>query len=210
VIGHAPIRAVLLLLAAVSLLGTPNTVLLPIFAGDVLRGDAHTYGFLVGAIGVGALVGAMYMASRRSVAGLGRVIVVAVSLFGGSLVALSLCRSQWLAIPVLAVTGFGLMVHMASANTVVQTLVDPAKRGRAMSFYTVAFMGTAPLGSLLLGMSASRIGAPWTALLSGVFCMGAAAAFARTLSGLRAQARPGGGTAGPAPGMPPSSGADGR
>ena len=186
----APIRALLLLLATVSLLGTPNTVLLPVFAGDVLHGDAHTYGFLVGSIGVGALVGALYMASRRTVLGLGRVIVVAVSLFGASLVALSLCRRQWLAVPVLGVTGFGMMVHMASSNTIVQTLVDSEKRGRVMSFYTVAFMGSAPLGALLLGASASRIGAPWTAFLSGLSSLVAAAAFASKLPALRAEVHP--------------------
>jgi MFS family permease len=188
--GFGPIRAVLLLLAMVSLLGTPSTVLLPIFAGDVLHGDAHTYGFLMGAIGVGALAGALYMASRRTVVGLGRMIAVAVSLFSGSLIALSFCRNQWVAVPVLVVTGFGMMVHMAASNTIVQTLVDPAKRGRAMSFYAVAFMGTSPLGSLLLGASASRIGAPWTVALGGVACLGAAAAFSRKLPELRAQVRP--------------------
>jgi MFS family permease len=190
VAGFAPIRAILVLLATISLFGTPSTVLLPVFAGDVLRGDAHTYGFLVGAIGVGALVGAMYMASRRTVLGLGRVIAVAVSLFGGSLVALSFCRGLWLAVVALAVAGFGMMVHMASSNTIVQTLVDPAKRGRVMSFYTVAFMGMAPLGSLLLGGVASRIGAPWTVRLSGLVCLAAVVAFARTLPDLRAQVRP--------------------
>ncbi len=117
-------------------------------------------------------------------------IVVAVTLFSGSLVALALCRSRWLALPVLAVTGFGMMVHMASSNTIVQTLVDPARRGRVMSFYAVAFMGTAPLGSLLLGASASRIGAPWTVCLSGAICLGAAAVFARALPALRAQVHP--------------------
>jgi MFS family permease len=190
VAGFSPIRAVLLLLAAISLFGTPNMVLLPIFAGDVLRGDAHTYGMLVGAIGVGALVGAMYMASRRTVIGLGRVIVVALVLFCGSLIALSLCRSRWLAVPILAATGFGMMVHMASSNTIVQTLVDPAMRGRVMSFYTVAFMGSAPLGSLLLGWTASRVGAPWTAALSSLMCLAATAAFARKLPELREQAQP--------------------
>lgn len=190
VAGFATIRAVLALLAAVCLVGTPATVLLPIFAGDVLRGDEHTYGYLVGAIGVGALVGAMYMASRRSVLGLGRLIVVAVTVFGGSLVALSFCRRPAVAVAVLSLTGFGMMVHMASSNTLVQTLVDPARRGRVMSFYTVAFMGTAPLGSLLLGALASRIGAPLTARLSGLACVVAAAAFARRLPALRAEVRP--------------------
>jgi MFS family permease len=185
-----PIRAVLLLLASVSLFGTTNILLLPVFAGDVLRGDAHTYGMLVGAIGVGALAGALYMASRRTVLGLGRVIVVALALFCGSLIALSVCRSQWLAVPILAITGFGMMVHMASSNTIVQTLVDPAMRGRVMSFYTVAFMGSAPLGSLLLGWTASHIGAPWTTGLSSLVCLASAVAFARKLPELREQVRP--------------------
>jgi MFS family permease len=188
--GFAAIRSILLLLAMVSLLGTPATVLLPVFAGDVLGGDAHTYGLLVGSIGVGALVGAFYMASRRSVLGLGRLIVVAVSTFGCSLIALSLCRSRWLAVPVLAAAGFGMMVHMASSNTMLQTLVAPGKRGRVMSFFTVSFMGVAPFGSLLLGASASRIGAPWTVALGGTVCLAAAAAFARALPGIRAEVRP--------------------
>ena len=190
VAGFAPIRAVLVLLAILNLFGTTNMVLLPIFAGDVMRGDAHTYGLLVGSIGVGALAGALYMASRRTVVGLGRVILVALSLFSGSLIALAFTRNQWLAVAILAVTGFGMMVHMASSNTIVQTLVDPAMRGRVMSFYTVAFMGSAPLGSLLLGWSASRIGAPWTTGLSSLICLAATAAFACKLPALREQVRP--------------------
>jgi MFS family permease len=190
VAGFAPIRSVLLLLAMLNLFGTPNTVLLPIYAGDVLHGDAHTYGLLMGSIGVGALVGAMYMASRKTVVGLGRVIVVALILFSGSLLAMSLCRNRWLALPILAVTGFGMMVHMASSNTIVQTLVDHSMRGRVMSFYTVAFMGSAPVGSLLLGEAASRIGAPWTTGLSSLLCLAAAAVFARKLPELQAQVRP--------------------
>ncbi|HET6439030.1 MAG TPA: MFS transporter [Anaeromyxobacter sp.] len=190
VVGFAPIRAVLVLLATINLVGTPTTVLLPIFAGDVFRGGAHTYGYLVGAIGVGALCGALYMASRRSVVGLGRLIALAVTLFSASLLGLSLCRRERLAVPVLAVTGFGMMVHMASSNTLVQTLVDPSKRGRVMSFYAVAFMGMAPIGSLFLGALASRIGAPLTAALSGATCLAAAATFARKLPALRAEVHP--------------------
>ncbi len=190
VAGFRAIRAVLLLLAAVNLVGVPATVLLPVFAGDVLRGDAHTLGFLTASIGVGALCGAFYMASRRSVVGLGRLIVLAVLLFGGSLVAFASCRTVWLAVPALAATGLGLMVHMASSNTLVQTLVDPGKRGRVMSFFAVAFMGTYPLGSLLVGAVADRIGAPWTAALAGVASLVAAAAFARALPAIRAEVRP--------------------
>jgi MFS family permease len=190
VAGFAPIRALLLLLAVVSLLGTPNTVLLPVFAKDILRGDAHTYGWLVGAIGVGALCGALYMASRPSVRGLSGLILVAVSLFGGSLVALSFCGRVWLAVPVLAVTGFGMMTLMASTNTMLQTMSDPAKRGRVLSFFTVSFMGTAPIGALLLGAAANRFGAPWTTRVTGAVCLAAAAVFARVRPALRAQIRP--------------------
>jgi len=190
VVAFKPIRAVLLLLAAVNLLGISATVLLPIFAGDVMRGDADTLGLLVGSIGVGALAGALYMATRRSVVGLGRVIVVAVVLFGASLLALAACRHPWTAAPVLAVTGFGMMVHMASSNTIVQTLVDPGKRGRVMSFYAVAFMGSAPFGNLLMGSAAARIGAPWAVGLGGLCCLAGAAAFARALPALRAEVVP--------------------
>jgi MFS family permease len=190
VTGFGTIRAVLVLLALVSLFGTPNIGFLPYFAGALLHGDERTYSLLVGAIGVGALAGALYMASRRSVVGLGRLIVVAVTLFSGSLVALSLSRSVWLAVPALTVTGFGMMVHMASSNTIVQTLVDPAKRGRVMAFYTVAFMGTAPLGSLLLGAVSTRIGVPWTLAISGAVCVAAALSFSRKLPDIRREVRP--------------------
>lgn len=186
----APIRAVLLLLAFVGLVGTPFSVLMPMFASDVLHGGAHTLGFLVGSIGVGALGGALFLARRRSVRGLGLVIVWAVAAFGAGLVALSLARTQWLACAVLAVTGFGMMVHMASSNTILQTLVDPDKRGRVMSLYTVAFMGTMPLGSLAAGALAGHIGAPATVALGGAGCLAATALFARVLPGLRAQVRP--------------------
>jgi MFS family permease len=190
VAGFAPIRAVLLLLGLVGLIGVPFTVLMPIFATDVLRGDAHTLGFLVGAVGVGALAGALYLAARTTVLGLGRVIVAAVTLFGAGLVAFAFVRAEWLALPILALTGFGMMVHMASSNTILQTLVDPDKRGRVMSLYAVSLMGTMPLGSLLAGALASRIGAPWTVSLGGVFCLVGAALFARALPALRAQVRP--------------------
>jgi MFS family permease len=190
VAGFAPVRSVLLLLALMGLFGAPNMVLLPVFARDILHGDAHTLGFLVGAIGVGALVGALYMASRRSVLGLERLIVLAVLLFGSGLIALSVVRRPWMAIAVLVCAGFGTMVHMASCNTIVQTLVDPEKRGRVMSFYTVAFMGSAPLGSLLVGTLASRIGAPWTVCVGGLICLLGAGVFARKLTALRAEIRP--------------------
>lgn len=187
--GFAPIRAVLLLLALVSLVGAPFTVLMPIFAADVLHGGPHTLGFLVGSIGTGALGGAIFLATRRGVPGLGHVIVRAVVAFGIGLLALSLARREWIAMAVLAVTGFGMMVHMASSNTILQTLVDDDKRGRIMSLYAVSFMGTAPLGSFFAGSLAARVGAPWTVAIGGAMSLVAAAVFARALPGLQVQAK---------------------
>ncbi|HUK66445.1 MAG TPA: MFS transporter [Anaeromyxobacteraceae bacterium] len=188
--GFAPIRAVLLLVALVSLLGLPYTVLLPMFATDVLHGDAHTLGFLAGGVGVGALVGALYLASRRSVRGLGRVIVAAVTLLGLGLMAFSAIRNEWVAIAILCVTGFGMMAQMASSNTILQTLVEDNKRGRVMSIYTMAFLGTTPIGSLMAGALAARVGARTTVLMGGLSCLLGAALFARALPGLRRQVLP--------------------
>jgi MFS family permease len=190
VAGHPAIRTVLLLLAFVGLVGSPYSVLMPVFATDVLHGGAHTLGFLVASIGVGALGGAMFLARRRTVRGLGTVIAWAVAAFGTGLVALSLVRREWMACLVLAVTGFGLMVHMASSNTILQTLVDHDKRGRVMALYTVAFMGTMPVGSFLHGAAAGRVGPRWTVGVGGACCLVAAALFARALPRLRAQVRP--------------------
>ena len=186
----APIRSILLLLSLVSLAGAPYVVLMPVFAADVLHGDAHTLGFLTASIGVGALCGALFLASRRTVRGLGRFIVVAVTGFGAALVGFSLSRSLWLSLAFAFLSGFGLMVHMASSNTIVQTIVDDDKRGRVMSFYAAAFQGTMPLGSFLAGSLAGLVGAPRTLQLGGAACLVGALAFARALPGIRAQVRP--------------------
>jgi MFS family permease len=188
--GFAPIRSVLLLLALVSLAGMPYTVLMPVMAAGVLHGGPHTLGFLMGATGVGALLGAVYLASRRSVLGLGRVIPAAAALFGLGLVAFSRSRSVPLSLALMVVTGVGFMAHLASCNTVIQTLVREEMRGRVMAFYTMAFMGTAPFGSLLAGSLAARIGAPDTILIGGCACLAGAAAFSRLLPQLRALVRP--------------------
>ena len=189
-LGFAPIRSLLLLIGLVSLVGVPFTVLMPVFATDVLHGGAHTLGLLMSALGVGALGGALFLAARRSVRGLGRIILAAVTLFGVSLVGFGLSRHEWLSLALLAAAGFGMMVHMASSNTILQTIVDEDKRGRVMSFYAMAFMGSVPLGSLLSGALAARVGAPATVVLGGIACLFGAAAFARALPGLRAQIRP--------------------
>ena len=190
VAGSPAIRSILLLLALVSLVGMPYTVLMPVFASTILHGGPHTLGFLMAATGVGALLGAVFLANRRSVLGLGKVIPAMAALFGFGLIGFSLSRWLWLSIPLLLATGLGFMVQMAASNTLLQTLVDDDKRGRVMSFYTMAFMGTAPFGSLVAGALASRIGAPHTLLLGGAACIVAALWFASQLPGLRETVRP--------------------
>lgn len=188
--GFAPIRSLLLLLALISLMGMPYTVLMPIFAGKILNGGPQTLGFLLGASGVGALSGAVYLASRKTILGLGRVIVVSAGLFGAGLIAFSFSRALWLSLIVMMVTGFGMMVQMASSNTVLQTLVEEDKRGRVMSFFTMAVMGTVPFGNLLSGTLASWIGAPETVMLGGILCILGAILFSRKLPSLRQMVRP--------------------
>jgi len=181
----APIRNVLILLALVSLVGMPYTVLMPVFANDVLHGGPSMLGWLMAASGVGALAGALTLAARRSVLGLGKYIPLTAAAFGAGLVAFSFTRVTWLALLLMVVTGFGFMIQMAASNTVLQTIVEEDKRGRVMSFYTMAFMGTAPFGSLLAGSVAERIGAPHTLFFGGIGCVLGAVWFASTLASLR-------------------------
>lgn len=188
--GFPPIRDIILLLALVSLVGMPYTVLMPVFAKEILGGGPHTLGFLSGATGVGALLGALYLASRNSVLGLGRVIAGAGALFGAGLMVFSLSANVWLSLALMVPTGLGMMLGMASSNTILQTIVDDDKRGRVMSFYTMAFMGTAPFGSLIAGAAASRIGAQNTLFIGGLLCILGATAFAVRLPRLRALVRP--------------------
>ena len=188
--GFEPIRVILILVATASLTGMPYVVLLPVFARDILHGGAHTYGFLASASGLGALCGALYLASRRSVRGLGRVIGFAGVLFGASLAVLSFCHTLWLSLLALFVAGFGMMAQNASANTILQTIVHDDKRGRVMSFYTVAVLGVAPFGSLLAGSAAARVGAPYTILGGGLACIAASVFFIHRLPVLRQLLRP--------------------
>lgn len=188
--GFPPIRSLLFLLALVSLIGMPYTVLMPIFAKDVLHGDSHTMGFLVGASGVGALIGALYLASRKSVRGLARMVPLAAAVFGAGLIALSFSRNIYLSIGLMVFTGFGFITQAASSNTLLQTIVDDDKRGRVMSLYTMAIRGIAPLGSLLAGALAAAIGAPYTFMLGGLGCLLGALIFARYLPTLRQMIRP--------------------
>jgi MFS family permease len=190
VFGFQPIRSIITLLALVSLVGVPYSVLMPVFAATVFEGGPHTLGLLMTASGCGALAGALWLASRRSVLGLGRLIPSASAVFGAGLLAFSFTRSLALALPCLVAAGFGFMVQMASSNTVLQTIVDDEKRGRVMSFYTMAFLGTAPFGSLIAGWLSSRIGAPHTLLLGGICCMLGALWFAYVLPSIRESVRP--------------------
>jgi MFS family permease len=185
-----PIRAVLLLLALVSLIGMPHTVLMPVIADKVLHGGPHTLGLLMASSGIGALSGALFLASRRSVVGLGKYIPASAAAFGLGLIAFSFSRSLWVSLILMMLTGMGFMVQMAVSNTLLQTIVDEDKRGRVMSFYTMAFMGTTPFGSLLAGIMAERIGAPRTLMWGGLGCVAGAVLFSISLPRLRQHVRP--------------------
>ncbi|PWU01860.1 MAG: MFS transporter [Terriglobia bacterium] len=190
VIDTVPIRSILLLLALVSLVGMPYTVLMPIFASDILHGGAHTLGFLMAASGVGAFASAISLTLRKSIVGLGRMIGIAAAVFGAALIAFALSRSLWLSLLLVPLTGFGMMQQMAASNTILQTIVADDKRGRVMSFYTMAFIGMAPFGSLLAGFVAARFGAPATLLLGGVVCLAGSLWYARQLPAIRRLVRP--------------------
>lgn len=190
VTGSVPIRSILLNLAIVGLFGTPYSTLMPIFASTILHGSAHTLGFLMAASGVGALTGAVRLAMRKSVIGLGRQIVYNTILFGVALVVFAFSRALWLSLAALAIGGAGMMQQMAAGNTILQTIIDDEKRGRVMAFYSMAFLGMTPFGSLLAGALAVRIGAPWTVVWSGVACIAAGVWFARQLREIRAFIKP--------------------
>jgi MFS family permease len=188
--GFPPIRSVLFFLGWISMVGMAITILMPVFAKNILHGGSQTYGFLMAAIGVGAVIGAMFLASRRSVLGLGKIIVIAAGIFGIGLISFSLSHALWLSLFLLLVTGFGMMVQMASSNTILQTVVDEDKRGRMMSLYVMAFMGMAPFGSLAGGSLAARIGASNTLIIGGASCILGSFLFARKLPLIRKMVRP--------------------
>jgi MFS family permease len=188
--GFAPVRTILLLFAIVSLMGWPFTVLMPIFAGKILKGGPHTLGFLMGALGIGALASAVSLALRKSVLGLGKMIPISTATLGVGLICFGASRILWLSLLLMLLCGFGMMQQMAASNTIIQTIVDDDKRGRVMSFYAMAFVGMAPFGSLLAGVLANAIGAPFTVMLSGVCCIVGAAWFATQLRPIRKLIRP--------------------
>jgi MFS family permease len=188
--GFAPIRTILLLFAIVSLMGWPFSVLMPIFAGKILGGGPHTLGFLMGAVGVGAVISAVSLAVRKTVLGLGRMIPLSAGAFGIGLILFGVSRNLWLSLGLMLVCGFGLMQQMAASNTIIQTIVEESKRGRVMSYYTMSFVGMAPFGSLLAGSMAHWIGAPRTVMLSGACCIVGSLWFATRLRLVREQIRP--------------------
>ena len=190
VVGFMPIRLILLLLGAISLMGTSYVVLMPVFARDILKGGPSTLGFLMASVGVGALIATLYLASRKSIIGLGEMIPISSSIFASCLVFFSLSRSLWLSMSLMALAGFGFMTHTAASNTILQTIVDDDKRGRVMSFYAMAFMGMAPLGSLLSGVLAVTIGATNTLIIGGASCILASIVFATKLSVLKKAVHP--------------------
>jgi MFS family permease len=184
------IRAVLILLAASSVLGGAYGTLLPIVAARTLHGGPHTLGILMGSAGCGALTGALYLASRSTVIGLPTVIKRCALGLGAGLVALELATATWMAMPLLFVVGMAMMMQLAATNTLLQTLVEDKMLGRVISLYAVAFFGGAPVGALLEGALASQIGAIHTFAIAGVLCMACALVFASALPRLRQASRP--------------------
>ena len=188
--GFAPIKHLLILLSISSLMGMSYSVLMPVFAKEILHGGSHTYGFLMGAAGFGALLGAFFLASRESVLKLGRIVPASAVLFGAGLIGLSFSRIFPFSLVLMIFIGLGMMMQTAASNTILQTITDDDKRGRVMSFYTMAIMGTAPFGSLMAGGFAKVIGTPGTIFAGGLACIIGAMFFLRKLPELRKAVRP--------------------
>lgn len=184
-----PIKALLLLLGLVSLVGMPYAVLMPIFADRILHVGARGLGLLMGATGVGALLGALTLAAKQGLKGLGKWVAVCSVGFGFSLILFALSRSLWLSLLLLLPVGFTMMVQMASSNTLIQSMVPDHLRGRVMALYSMMFMGMAPFGSFFAGALADHLGAPITVALGGIACIAGSALFAARLPGWRAEAR---------------------
>ena len=185
-----PIRTILVLFALISLMGYPFAVLLPIFAGQVLHGGAYTLGWLSTATGIGALASGLSLAVRKSVVGLARMVQIAAAMLGGALIFFGMSHTVWLSLALLVLAGFGLMQCATASNTIIQSLVPEDKRARVMSYYTMAFFGAAPFGSLLAGALAHRIGAPRTVMLTGACCVAASLWFLLELPKVTAVMRP--------------------
>ncbi|MEG4394038.1 MFS transporter [Microcoleus sp. BROC3] len=188
--GFPPIRAILLLLSLVSFAGMSHTVLVPIFATKILRGDAQTLGFLMAASGVGAFTGAIYLISRTTVVGLGKWIAISPAIMGLGLIGFGLSRVLWLSLIMMLFVGFGFILQFAGGNTFLQTIVEDDKRGRVMSIYTMAFFGVTPFGNLVAGGLANYIGAPNTVIIGGIVCVLGSIVFTKQLPALKNLVRP--------------------
>jgi MFS family permease len=185
-----PIRDLLILLGVVGVMGMPYMTLMPVFAAQVHGSGADTLGIMFGAVGFGALAGALFLAQRKNIVGLGRVIVFATLGFGAGLVCFTVSQMFWLSLLLLVAVGYGWMVLIAASNTVLQTLADNQMRGRVMSLFSMMLVGMAPFGSLLAGWAADQVGAPMVVAIGGGFCAIAGIVFARRLPGLREAAKP--------------------
>jgi MFS family permease len=188
--GFMPIRTIIIMLALVSLMGMSYQVLMPVYVKDVLKQGAHSLGFLMSAAGVGALIGGFYLASKKSVLGLGKLIVIASSIFGISLILFAFSKSFWVSMIILVFLGFGMISQMISSNTLLQTITDDDKRGRVMSFYAMAFMGTVPFGNLLAGSVANYLGLTTALFIGGFSCIIGAIWFWIKLPQFRSYTRP--------------------
>ena len=188
--GFPPIRAILQLLALFSLVAMPYVTLLPIFATKILKGDAHTLGFIMAASGIGALFGGAYLSTRKSVVGLGNVIALAPAVSGVGIVAFGVSRTLWFSLLMCFVIGLGSILLISSSNILIQTLVEDDKRGRVMSIFTMSFLGIVPFGNLLTGISADRIGATNTLVVGGALSIAATIIFSQQLPTLRRIVRP--------------------
>jgi MFS family permease len=186
----SPVRTILLLFALGSLMGYSYAVLLPVFAKEILHGDATTLGWLTGASGVGALTSAISLAVRKSVVGLTRMVQIASGMLGLSLILFGLSHTLWLSIVLMVFVGFGLLQTASASNTIIQSLVNEEMRARVMSYYTMAFFGAAPFGSLLAGALAHRIGAPHTVMFTGACCIAGSVWFGLELPKIRKVMRP--------------------
>ncbi len=189
VLDTQPIRTLLILLGVVSFMGMPYSVLMPIFADTILNGGAKGLGILMGFSGLGALFGAVTLAGRQGVRGLGTWVMFACAGFGTSLILFSLSRLFWLSTLLLVPVGFGMMVQLASSNTLIQSMVPDRLRGRVMAVYSMMFMGMSPFGALFAGILANHLGAPLTVGVGGAACIGAAVVFRSQLPRLRAEGR---------------------
>ena len=180
-----PVRAILVLFVLLSLLGYSWAVLLPLFAAQVLHGGPSTLGWLMGASGVGALISAVSLAFRRSVVGLTSMLQISSTMLGPALMLFGLSHTLWLSIPLMALVGFAMLQAASVSNTIIQSLVPEEMRARAMSYYTMAFFGAAPFGSLFAGVLADRIGAPHTVIVTGALCLAASVWFSTELPKIR-------------------------